>query len=42
MWTRRILLVTMVAACAMSIPRHNSTSWNVGIGSTNMAIQSLR
>lgn len=42
MWARRVLLVTMVAACAMSLPRQVPSSWNVGIGSTNMAIQSLR
>jgi hypothetical protein len=42
MWTRRVLLATMVAACAMSLPRHvpASGSWNAG--ATNVAISSLR
>jgi len=42
MWTRRVLLATMVAACAMSLPRHVPASWNVGIGSANVAVSSIR
>ena len=43
MWTRRVLLVTMVAVCAMSIPRHVPASWNVSLGGTpNVAITSIR
>lgn len=42
MWTRRVLLATMVAACAMSLPRHVSSSWNVGLGTTQVAVSSLR
>lgn len=30
MWTRRVLLATMVAAAAMSLPRHVPASWNAG------------
>jgi hypothetical protein len=32
MWTRRLLLATMVAAAAMSLPRHVPASWNVTLG----------
>lgn len=42
MWTRRMLLVTMVAACAMSLPRHVPASWSAGIGTTQVAVSSLR
>ena len=42
MWARRVLLATMVAACAMSLPRHVPASWNVGFGTTQVAISSLR
>jgi len=42
MWTRRLLLATMVAAAAMSLPRHVPASWNVGLGTTQGAISSLR
>jgi len=42
MWTRRLLLATMVAAAAMSLPRHVPASWNVGLDNTNLAISSLR
>ena len=41
MWTRRVLLATMVAACAMSLPRHVPASWSV-LGTTNVAVSSLR
>lgn len=41
MWTRRLLLATMVAACAMSLPRHTPASWNV-FGTTQVATSSLR
>jgi hypothetical protein len=42
MWTRRVLLATMVAACAMSLPRHVPASWNVGLGTTEVAVASFR
>ena len=42
MWTRRVLLATMVAACAMSLPRHVPASWNVGIGPVSVTTQSMR
>jgi len=32
----------MVAAAAMSLPKHVPASWNVGFGHTNVAISSLR
>jgi hypothetical protein len=40
MWTRRVLLATMVAACAMSLPRHVPASWNNG--NANVAVSSIR
>jgi hypothetical protein len=42
MWIRRVLLATMVAACAMALPRHVPDSWNAGLGTANVAISSLR
>jgi hypothetical protein len=42
MWTRRVLLATMVAACAMSPPRHVPASWSSGAGATNVAISAIR
>lgn len=48
MWTRRVLLATMVAAAAMSLPRHVPASWSAGIGTNtgsgmnSMAVASLR
>ncbi len=42
MWTRRVLLATMVAACAMSLPRHVPASWTSGASGTNVAISSIR
>ena len=43
MWTRRVLLATVVAACAMSLPRHVPASWNVSLGgTTNVAVTSIR
>jgi hypothetical protein len=42
MWTRRVLLATMVAACAMSLPRHVPASWGSGPGTTQVAVSSLR
>jgi hypothetical protein len=32
----------MVAAAAMSLPRHVPASWNVGFGTSDVAISSLR
>ena len=42
MWTRRVLLATLVAACAMSLPRQMTPSWNITIGSPHVASQALR
>ena len=42
MWTRRLLLATMVAAAAMSLPRHVPASWNAGLGNSQVAVSSLR
>ena len=42
MWTRRVLLATMVAACAMSLPRHVPASFGAMTGNTQVAVQSLR
>lgn len=42
MWTRRLLLATMVAACAMSLPRHVPDSWSGGFGTTQVAVSSFR
>ena len=42
MWTRRVLLATMVAAAAMSLPRHVPASFSAGFGPSNVAISSLR
>jgi hypothetical protein len=42
MWTRRVLLATMVAAAAMSLPRHVPASWNVGSASSEFVQTSFR
>lgn len=43
MWTRRLLLATLVAAAAMTLPRHVPVSWNfAGLGPTHVAFTSLR
>lgn len=42
MWTRRVLLATMVAACAMSLPRHVPASWGLGAHSTDTSVVSAR
>ena len=42
MWTRRVLLATMVAACAMSLPRHVPSAWGTGLGTTQVAVNGLR
>jgi hypothetical protein len=43
MWTRRLLLATMVAAAAMSLPRVVPASWSAGVGASNtVALGSLR
>ena len=42
MWTRRVLLATMVAAAAMSLPRHVPASWNSGFSASNVAVSSFR
>ena len=40
MWTRRLLLATMVAAAAMSLPRHVPASWSAGLGGSPGAVAS--
>jgi hypothetical protein len=42
MWTRRVLLATIVAACAMSLPRHVPSAGASGLGTTQVAVYSLR
>jgi hypothetical protein len=43
MWTRRLLLATMVAAAAMTLPRHVPASWTAGLGASNtVAVTSFR
>ena len=45
MWTRRVLLATIVAACALTLPRHVPASWNVGFATavnSSVATQALR
>ena len=43
MWTRRVLLATMIAACAMSLPRLvPASSWTSGASGANVAISSIR
>ncbi|HET9471833.1 MAG TPA: hypothetical protein VFO24_12070 [Usitatibacter sp.] len=41
MWTRRVLLATLVAAAAMSLPRHLPASWGTGPGAP-VTVGSLR
>lgn len=38
MWTRRVLLATIVAAAAMSLPRHVPASWTAGAGMSNSTV----
>ena len=43
MWTRRVLLATMIAAAAMSLPRHVPASWSAGFSAApTIAFGSLR
>lgn len=43
MWTRRVLLATIVAAAAMSLPRHVPASWSAGFGAApNVAFGQIR
>lgn len=44
MWTRRVLLATMVAAAAMSLPRQVPASWSTGFAAAHnpVAVSSLR
>lgn len=42
MWTRRVLLATMVAAAAMSLPRHVPASWISGVSVQAVAGNSFR
>jgi hypothetical protein len=41
MWTRRLLLATLVAAAAMSLPRHLPASWSSASASP-VTLTSLR
>jgi len=41
MWTRRVLLATLVAAAAMSLPRHLPAFWGFASG-TPVTVGSLR
>jgi hypothetical protein len=41
MWTRRVLLATLVAAAAMSLPRHLPASWGTAMGAP-VTVGSLR
>lgn len=43
MWTRRVLLATLVAAAAlMSLPRHVPASWNTGFVQASLGTGTLR
>ena len=42
MWTRRLLLATLVAAAAMSLPRHVPASWGGGLGLASSDMSALR
>jgi len=42
MWTRRLLLATMVAAAAMSLPRHVPASWNAALTAQGVSISALQ
>jgi hypothetical protein len=42
MWARRVLLATMVAVCAMSLPRHAPASWGFGARASDTSVVSMR
>jgi hypothetical protein len=42
MWTRRVLLATIVAACAMSLPRHVPNAFGFGASTSDASVVSLR
>lgn len=42
MWARRVLLATIVAACAMSLPRHVPGSWGMGAHAADTSVVSMR
>ena len=42
MWTRRVLLATMVAAAAMSLPRHVPASVDPGMSVQAVASSAFR
>ncbi|HXS53693.1 MAG TPA: hypothetical protein VN782_14260 [Usitatibacter sp.] len=42
MWTRRVLLATLVAAAAMSLPRHAPSAWGSAFAASNVTVSSLR
>ena len=42
MWTRRVLLATLVAAAAMSLPRHVPASSGLAFAASGVTVSSLR
>lgn len=42
MWTRRLLLATMVAAAAMSLPRQVPASLGGGLAAPSVAVNAMR
>ena len=42
MWARRVLLATVIAAAAMSLPRHVTNSWNTSFADAGMVTTSFR
>ena len=42
MWARRVLLATMVAAAAMSLPRYAPATWAGSAGPTYLAASASR
>ncbi|HSN19753.1 MAG TPA: hypothetical protein VLS49_03700 [Usitatibacter sp.] len=42
MWTRRVLLATLVAAAAMTLPRHLPSSWGTALAAPSVTVGSLR
>ena len=42
MWARRVLLATVIAAAAMSLPRHVPASWNTSVADATVMTASFR
>ena len=42
MWARRVLLATVIAAAAMSLPRHGPANWNSSFADAGMVTTSFR